>query len=109
MERPPARAFRARPRTYGSGSPKPDAGPVIGLTKPILMLPLEVEEVDEVRQASRAPGIASPPRTSPVPLSISRRVIPPETFLLLTSSSLTVRFEVQEADPPCTDYRSLSQ
>src|SRR5579864_1864851 len=95
--------------TYGSGSPNPDAGPVMGLTNPILMLPLDVEEVVEVRQASRAPGMASPPRTSPVPLSISRRVIPPETFLLLTSSSLNRWFEAPEVDPPCTNDRSLSQ
>src|ERR1700687_72850 len=67
-----------------SGSPKPAPGPVMGLTKPILIEPLWVVGV-EVRQASRNPGTARPPRTRPVPFSISRRVIEPDrSFLLLT-------------------------
>src|SRR6185369_5391639 len=35
MVSPPSNAFRARLSTYASGSPKPAAGPVLGLTKPI--------------------------------------------------------------------------
>src|SRR6476661_3125020 len=88
--------------TYGSGSPKPEAGPVIGLTKPILIVPLWVEEV-EVRQASRNPGAARPPRTRPVPLSMSRRVIAPgPNFLLLTCSS-----QSDQVNAPCTDDRQF--
>jgi len=34
------KAFLARLTAYGSGSPNPAAGPVIGLTKPILIEPL---------------------------------------------------------------------
>jgi hypothetical protein len=57
---------------------------VIGLTKPILIEPLDVV-VEEVRQPSSMPGIARPPSTSPVPLSISRLVMAADKpFLLLT-------------------------
>src|SRR5258708_35639255 len=78
------KAVLARQMTCGSGSPKPEAGPVSGMTNPILIEPLGVEVVD-VRHASRNPGTARPPRTRPVPFSISRRVIEPDrSFLLLT-------------------------
>src|ERR1700675_2003310 len=97
------KAFLARPITYGSGSPKPEAGPVSGLTKPILIEPLGVEVV-EVRQASRNPGTASPPRTRPVPFSISRRVIEwDRSFLLLKGPLLLTDQELQIRN--CSVYR----
>jgi hypothetical protein len=47
---PLAKALRASERMYGSGSPKPAAGPVRGLTKPIFSVPplgtVDTEPVD---------------------------------------------------------------
>src|ERR1700680_822053 len=94
------KAVLARPMTYGSGSPKPEAGPVIGLTKPILIEPLGVDVVG-VRHGSSNSGTESPPRPRPVPFSTSRRVIEPDrSFLLLTGPSPN-----RSGIAPCTDDR----
>src|SRR5262249_5578611 len=67
----------ASPSTYGSGSPKPDAGPVSGLTKPILI----VWSACETRGAAHAgdtaaPETARPPAPIPARLSSSRLEMP---------------------------------
>ena len=51
----------------------------------VMRLLIDEDDGEDERQASSRPGTASAPRTTPVPLSMSRRVIDTaETFLLLT-------------------------
>ncbi len=77
MVSPFASAAFASPSTYGSGSPKPEAGPVSGLTKPILI----VWSAWETRGAAQtwgaaAPETARPPAPIPARLSSSRLEMP---------------------------------
>ena len=58
----PSRTPSSRgPSTYGSGSPKPAAGPVSGLTKPILI----VWSASETRGAAQTCGAATPETARP--------------------------------------------
>src|SRR5581483_8256942 len=71
---PDAKALRARPITYGSGSPKPAAGPVSGLTKPSVIV-LAASAVSAPRGRAQAGPASEPPATSPAaptPARLSR-------------------------------------
>ena len=73
---PLANAFLARLITYGSGSPKPAAGPVNGLTNPILIVPAVPPpdpEPEESLLLLLPQAAAAPPNTRP-PTPRPRRV-----------------------------------
>src|SRR5581483_11348143 len=78
---PDANALRARPSTYGSGSPKPAAGPVSGLTKPSVIV-LAASAVSAPFGRAHAGPASDPPAISPAAptparLSKSRLLISP--------------------------------
>src|SRR5947208_13687568 len=85
--RPLAKALRASETTYGSGSPTPAAGPVSGLTNPIVIV--SAYAAASFRGRAHAGEAATPPSTTP----------PAPTPARLTSSRL-VSDESSAMDPP---------
>src|SRR3954454_19104422 len=77
---PSATAFCTRPTTYLSPSPKEAAGPVSGLTKPILIAPpLEPPDFLTPPHASRIQPEAKRRPSTPARTRKSRRGIPPSS------------------------------
>src|SRR5213080_4825072 len=86
--RPFANAFLASEITYGSGSPKPDVAPVIGLTKPILIVFACAPSLRAHADPAYAGAIAVPP-TSTAPRFTSSRLVNPFVSLLTTPPCLS--------------------
>src|SRR5579884_480812 len=82
--RPFANAFLASEMTYGSGSPKPDAAPVSGLTKPSLIVFAALPNLPAHAELATAGAAATPPTTTTLRLTNSRRVRPVVSLLPLS-------------------------
>src|SRR5262245_17122751 len=80
MCRPCANAFFASEIAYPSGSPKPDVAPVIGLTKPILIVSASEPSLRAQAEPAEAGAIAVPP-TRTAPRFTNSRLVRPFDFL----------------------------